>query len=97
MGRSEKIALLLFGLGLLCSLAASITKSIALRPMGCDVGVEFPSYIPVFLMPVAMEVYAAQDNPLFIVVLACRAAACLLSVAAAITGIVAARRAGRVK
>jgi len=75
MGRTAKIALLLLGLGLLCALAADVTRSIALRPVGYDIGVEFPSDIPVFLMHVAMEVYAAQEYPQFIVVLACRAVA----------------------
>jgi len=97
MGRTTKIALLLFGLGLLCSLAASITKSIALGPMGYDIGVEIPSRVPEVLMPLVMEAFAAQKNPLFIVVLACRAAACLFSVAAAIMGIVDARRVRRVR
>jgi len=97
MGRTAKIALLLFGLGLLCSLAVVVTESIALRPIGYDIGVEFPSYIPVFLMPVVMEALLTRTNPLFIVVLICRAAAFLAFVSAAITGIVAARRVRRVR
>ena len=97
MGRTTKIALLLFGLGLLCSVAVSVVRPMAWKAVG-EVGFkDFPGFLPGFLIPLAAEVLLTQMNSLFIVVLACRAAGLLFFVAAAITGIVAARNARRAR